>query len=206
MEGSRIAIWRLLTVIPLLGLALTAALLPRGAPQNALASRLQAPPTSGTIVGSPPPGGTTPTASPTSQPTVQPTVPPKTQPTCSAGGETGCATSMPPPQATGTPTATPTATPSPTSPPMGASARLVAEATIHKASGNTAVVSWHMAYNLGIRGFRIYAGKTQVSQATIRARRNPVYHARVRWIAGARYTLLILFKHGASRRIPLSIR
>jgi hypothetical protein len=113
-------------------------------------------------------------------------------------------TPIPPPP--GPPTAIPTIAPAPsptaTTPPLGAPARIVASATVQR-QGKTALLRWRMAYQLGIKGFRIYAGSTQLTRSLIHPHRSPNYSARVPWVKGDRYVLLVLFKNGHAQRLPV---
>lgn len=98
------------------------------------------------------------------------------------------------------PTLTPTAAPSPTATtaPLGANVRLVASASLtHK--GKTALLHWRMAFQRGVKGFRIYAGKTQLTKSLIRTHKSANYTAKVRWVKGSMYSLKILFKNGQSQ-------
>lgn len=118
----------------------------------------------------------------------------------------------PPPGGATTPTATATATatatlPAPTatattSAPLGAPARIVASVSLQH-QGKTALVHWRMAYALGIKGFNIYAGKTQLNHTIIHTHKSPTYSARVPWVRGASYALRVLFKNGLSQRIAI---
>lgn len=102
------------------------------------------------------------------------------------------------------PTNTPTVAPSPTATTaaLGANVRLVASATLTH-SGKTATVHWRMAYQRGIKGFRIYAGKTQLTKSLIRTHKSPNYSAKVRWMKGSKYALKVLFKNGSSQRLAV---
>jgi len=119
-------------------------------------------------------------------------------------------------QPTNTPAATPSATNTPAAPsvptntpiatatsaPVGAPARIVAQATVQR-QGKAALLRWRMAYQLGIKGFRIYAGHRQLTHTLIRPHRSPNYTARVPWIPSARYALVVLYRNGHSLRVPV---
>lgn len=159
-----------------------------------------------TVTGSPVIPTSTPnaTVAPTNTPNA--TVVPTT--TACAGGafvedqtnpaSTPCPTT-PIPTATAPPPVVPTAT---TSPPMGAPARIVARATLRHL-GKSAVIRWRMAYALGIKGFRIYANHRLLTHNLIRPHRSANYVARVAWVAGQPYRLVVLFQNGRSRGIPV---
>ncbi|HLJ68055.1 MAG TPA: hypothetical protein VKX16_11910 [Chloroflexota bacterium] len=106
------------------------------------------------------------------------------------------------------PTPTPTNTPIPPTPTAttavpGVPARIVDKATLQHV-GRTAVVRWHMTYNLGIKGFQIYSGKTLLTHSLIRAHHNPYYSARVPWKNnGHGYLLKVLLKYGHARVISI---
>jgi hypothetical protein len=103
----------------------------------------------------------------------------------------------PPPTNTPAPTATATATTV-----LGANVRLVASASLSHA-GKTATVRWHMAYQRGVKGFRIYAGKAQLTKSMIKAHKSPNYSAKVRWVKHGTYALKVLFKNGNSQRLAV---
>lgn len=111
----------------------------------------------------------------------------------------------PPTQPTNTPTATPippTATPTATSAPLGAPVRIVASTSV-KHQGKTALVHWRMAYQLGIKGFRIYAGQRNLTHSLIKPHHSPNYSHRVPWTNGGHYTLNVLFKNGHAQKIAI---
>jgi hypothetical protein len=56
-----------------------------------------------------------------------------------------------------------------------------------------------MAYQLGVKGFRVYAKSRDLTHKLIRAHRSPKYSTRVPWTNSGRYTLHILFKNGHSQ-------
>jgi hypothetical protein len=121
----------------------------------------------------------------------------------------------PPPPPTPTPTHTPipTATPIPTNTPLptatatpppqvGAPARIVASTSVQR-QGNIALVRWHMAFQLGIKGFRIYVGNKQLTKSMIRPHHSPNYSVRVPWVRNGHYVLRVFFKNGHSQRITI---
>ncbi|HZU14036.1 MAG TPA: hypothetical protein VFB58_14435 [Chloroflexota bacterium] len=120
--------------------------------------------------------------------------------TATAVVATGTATATPPPPppppsvATATATAAaPTATA--TAAPLGASAVLVARANVRHV-GASALVRWTMAYQLGVKGFRIYAHRRDLTPRLIHPHHARSYSARVPWTNGGHYSLHILFKNG----------
>jgi len=143
----------------------------------------------------------TPTATTGSQPTNTPAATPSATNTPAAPSvptNTPIATNTP--AAPSVPTNTPIATA--TSAPVGAPARIVAQATVQR-QGKAALLRWRMAYQLGIKGFRIYAGHRQLTHTLIRPHRSPNYTARVPWIPSARYALVVLYRNGHSLRVPV---
>lgn len=124
------------------------------------------------------------------------------------------ATTIPPPPGppTNTPTITPiptntpvptaTATPSPTSAPLGAQARLVGKSSLRH-EGRYALVRWHMVYQLGIKGFRIFAGHKLLTRTLIHPHHSPNYSARVSWVKGGKYILQVRFKNGHARKFSV---
>jgi hypothetical protein len=115
-------------------------------------------------------------------------------------------TSVPPtiPPPPGPPTLVPsvTATPTATTAPLGAPTRIVASASVQR-QGKVALLRWRMAYQLGIKGFRVYSGSTQLTRSLIRPHHSPNYSVHVPWVRGGRYTLRVLFKNGHSQRLPV---
>jgi hypothetical protein len=108
----------------------------------------------------------------------------------------------PPTTPTLTPVATPTAAPTATTAPLGASARIVASARVQR-QGKMALVHWRMAFQLGIKGFRIYAGRTLLTRSLIHPHHSPNYTARVAWVRGVQYVLQVLYKNGHAQRFPI---
>lgn len=110
----------------------------------------------------------------------------------------------PSPTPTITPTATATSTPTvtPTSAPLGAPVRIVASASLQH-QGKLAIVHWRMAFQLGIKGFHIFAGRTQLTRSLIRPHHSPNYTARVPWVQGSKYALRVLFTNGHAQTISV---
>jgi hypothetical protein len=106
------------------------------------------------------------------------------------------------PATTDTPTATAVATATTAPTPLGAPARLVASTTL-KHRGKTATVTWRMAYQLGMKGFRIYAQKHNLTPKLIKPHRSPNYTAHVAWVSGGKYALHMYFKNGHSQTLAI---
>src|SRR5579884_4240180 len=118
--------------------------------------------------------------------------------TATVGTVTATATPPPPPPPPSVATATATAaapTATATAAPLGASAVLVARANVRHV-GASALVRWTMAYQLGVKGFRIYAHRRDLTPRLIHPHHARSYSARVPWTNGGHYSLHILFKNG----------
>jgi hypothetical protein len=112
-----------------------------------------------------------------------------------------------PPTATPTKTPIPTATPIPptptaTSPAIGAPARIVGSTSLQR-QGTIALIRWHMVFQLGIKGFRIYAGNRLLTPSMIRPHHSPNYTARVPWVRNGHYVLRVYFKNGHSSKVSI---
>ena len=146
-----------------------------------------------TATGTPATATTTATATSTSTTIATPPTGPPPPPTLTA-------TAAPTDTPTVAPTNTPTATPVPTA--LGVFPKVVSSAQIHHL-GRVATVHWKMAYQLGLKGFRIFAGKKNLTSAMIKPHKSTRYTAHVAWVKHAKYSLHVLFKSGHQRTVTI---
>jgi len=66
-------------------------------------------------------------------------------------------------------------------------------------TGKYAVVSWTMAYQLGVKGFRVYAKSHNLTPKLIKPHKSNKYSTRVAWTNNGHYTLHTLLKNGHTR-------